>query len=370
MLVAFAFASSGCTFLDSLGDLTAGSPNGGTGAAGGAEVQGFGKSATGGASAPECMVTSSEGSGPGTLDDCLDLGSVSVKFAVAEVTLDEKAYVDSNTTIDGCAGGMNGVTLSLPSDQERGLVIEGPKSNVIVRCIRFQGEGKKAGASFEFDLLALDGQGGQVSNVLVDRCTFVRATDGALDIAFDVVNVTVQRSLFYGTPGTMLIKYGTRNRLSLHHNVYTGNGESNPQVTGAVGYLDFVSNVVHDCSLTSDGVGGVFTPYGMRIEHDAASDATGIVNANIIANAFLDGQSEAFEQVGTGNVFFAESNRCEGCVTGTVAPALIPLPSGYEEFGITPTPVTALVVELLPSVGSPNRTTEDQTRIDSVAQSF
>ena len=86
---------------------------------------------------------------------------------------------------------------------------------------------------------------------MVDHCTFVGATDGALDLTGYVSDVTVSWNLFYGTALNQLIKYDTRRRISLHHNVYTADGERNPQIKGDARDIDFVSNAVY--SLTIDG---------------------------------------------------------------------------------------------------------------------
>lgn len=363
-LLALSFAASGCTFLDPLGDLSEGpAPQRGA-------VEGFGKSATGGNN--ECRVKSSVGTGPDTLAGCLKSGDRLVSFDVDSVSLDTKAYVFSNTTIDGCAAGRKGVTVEMPSDTEAGIRIEandGPLSNVIVRCIRFQGHGKTV-STVHFDLLSIDGQSYPVSNILVDRCTFIAAPHEAIDIAYNVADVTVQRSLFYGTAQAMQVKYATRDRISLHHNVYTHNGENNPLIGGGLGYIDFVSNVVHDWSITTDTF-DTYTPFGLRIEQNQ-SDSPGVVNANVIANAFLSSPATAFQMVGTGgSVFYADNNRCDGCPLPTdLAPEPVPLPAGYEAFGITPTAVDKLASELLPTVGAPNRTSGDQDYIDKVKAAF
>ena len=105
--------------------------------------EGYGKDATGGALRPVCTVTSGAAREPGTWDDCATRGGNQIiQFAVPSVTVAEpSSHLDSNTTIDGCANGQNGVTLNLPAEPSRGVILEGPVSNVIVRCMRFQGSG-------------------------------------------------------------------------------------------------------------------------------------------------------------------------------------------------------------------------------------
>src|SRR6185295_17895553 len=152
--------------------------------------------------------------------------------------------------------------------------------------LRFQGTGLKPGFITEFDLLGLDGTGGAISRVVVDHSTFSGATDGALDITGNVSDVTVQWNLFYDNPMTMLVKYNTRQRISLHHNVYTRNGERNPQIRGDARAIDFVSNVIHASTITSDGVGNTYDPYGTRL-HNSTTDSVGNVVGNFSSNAWI-----------------------------------------------------------------------------------
>ena len=254
-----------------------------------AQIQGYGVAATGGAGGSVCTVTTSAESGTGSFDSCVAKGgNQTIQFAVALAKVRATQYLESNTTIDGCANGMSGVTLDQPGDTDRGVVLEGPVSNVILRCIRFQGTGKKPGYNTEFDLLGLDGGSGVVSRVAVERCTFTGATDGALDITGDVVDVTVQWSLLYGNAMTQLIKYDSRQRISLHHNVYTTNGERNPQIKGDARNIDFVSNVIHNNTMTTDGMGNGYDPYGTRLWNAASgSDSPGNITGNFVANAWI-----------------------------------------------------------------------------------
>ena len=294
------------------------------------------------------------------VDECFQPGNRAsdrtVVFAAASVSGPPGfRYIGSNVTLDGCANGQNGVTIRQPADAKRGIIVEGPASNVVVRCIRFEGQvgGKQPGATTEFDLFAIDGDEGQVSHVLVDRVTVAGSTDGALDITGNVSDVTVQRSLIYGTPLAQLIKYGQRRRLSLHHNVYTGNGERNPQIRGDARDIDFVSNVVADCSLTQDGAGNQFAPYGLRIDH-----TDGPVSLNVVSN-FLGCPTQI---EGGGGHVYAAGNAGPGAFSGnTDAPNPVPL-----DAAITATAAKDLAATLS-TVGSPNRTAADRARLDATA---
>ncbi|MFO0572082.1 MAG: hypothetical protein U0263_41045 [Polyangiaceae bacterium] len=295
-----------------------------------------------------------------------------VVFAVPSTTLPSTVYVGSNVTIDGTANGMNGVTLDQPADQARALVIEDPASNIVIKGINFRSTATPNQSAPEFDLLALDGtNGASISKVLVDRCTFVRATDGALDITGNVSDVSVQRSLFYGTAKTMLIKYLTRKNLSIHHNVFTHNGERNPQAKGDLKLLDFVNNVLYLEDVPAYPDGTVTSPYGTRVfSCGTGCDSPGDVTANLVNNAYLGDGAQIDLLTGPGGgsnagVFIA-GNLCVPASNCPASPAgaANAIPAAY---AVTALGTAELEPMLLPYVGAPNRTPLDQQYIDEVA---
>ena len=338
------------------------------------QIEGYGVAATGGAGGSVCTVTTSAQSGTGSLDSCLARGgNQTIQFAVPLAKVLFTRALESNTTIDGCANGQNGVTLDQPADTHRSLIIEGPASNVIVRCIRFQGSGKYLPNAFiEFDLLALDGTGGAVSRVVVDRCTFTGATDGTVDIVGNVTDVTVQRSLFYNNPLTELIKYDTRQRISLHHNVYTGNSERNPQIKGDARNIDFVSNIVYNNVKTIfDPESGVFfqDPYGTKLWNaNSSSDSPGNVTGNFRSNAWMGTAAELSIETDSGASaagIYLNANYCNpGPCLASPAASPLPVPAANV---ITATAPGLMKAQMLPTVGSPNRTAAEQARLDAVA---
>jgi Calx-beta domain len=327
-----------------------------------AQIQGYGKDATGGAGGSTCTVTTSAASGTGSWDSCIAKGgNQTIQFAVPSAVVRQTQYVRSNTTIDGCANGQNGVTLDESAGSGRSVIIEGPASNVIVRCMRFVGSGVTSEGS---DLLSLDGTGGLISRVAVDRSTFVASPDGALDITGDISDVTVQNSLFYGTTLTQLIKYYTRTRLSLHHNVYTAGGERNPQIKGDVTKLDFVSNIVHANTLTVDSYGTLLW------NGNSSSDSPGNIQTNMVANAYVgtNGTIKITTESGASasGIYIASSNYCSPTSNCPSSPAATPftVATGYE---VTPTLPGCMVANMLPNVGAPNRTATDTLKINAVA---
>lgn len=336
------------------------------------EAQGPGKAATGGA--VTCIASNHSATGSGSFSACARQSNVNVVFADAgPFTVDsQQTYIGSNITIDGCANGQNGVTLAQPSDMYRAVVMEGPGSNVILRCLRFQGTAKtKTGANTEHDLVAFDGTSGAISRVFVDRCTFNQATDGALDIVGDVSEVTVQRSLLYENPMTQLIKYQFNNRfprnISLHHNVYTQNGERNPQMRGAV-VAEFVNNVVGPSKQIIDAENGQpFSQYGGLLWNstDAAEESTGNVKVNVVGNAYVGTFDADFgplqirtDSGASASGIYIAGNQCTGCPSSPASS-----PNAFSS-PATATPLGSLAASLA-NAGAPNRTSADTSALNA-----
>jgi pectate lyase len=338
--------------------------------------EGFGKDATGGAGHPICTVISGAASGPGTFDSCFQPGDTAVNktiiFAVNTVTLPGNRNISSNVTIDGCANGMNGVTVNQTGDAKRGLVISGGSSNVIVRCLNLRGTGTTSSYPAEFDNLALDGDSPTpISDVFIDRITSMQASDGALDITGNVSDITVQRSLFYGNAITMLIKYDTRRNISIHHNVFTRNGERNPQIKGDMQLLDFVNNVLYLNDVPAYPDGSDTSPYGTRVfSCGTGCDSPGNVIANLVNNAYIDPSAAIELLIGPGGGSNAGTyiggNYCSPVSNCPASPKAAPneIPAAS---AVTTLATDRLRSQLLPYVGSPNRTPLDQQRIDDVA---
>ena len=366
-MTAVIVASSSLVFAGSLGDP--------------AYKEGFGKDTTGGVGYSTYVVTSSAATGPGSFYQAFQPGdSVSNKiivFAVPTFTIPSVLHVGSNVTIDGMANGMNGVTFDATTQDgaKRSLVVEDPASNIVIRGINFRGNGlPNDPVVSNVDLVTIDGtNGGSISNVFVDRCTFMQASDGTLDITGNVSNVTVQRSLFYNNAITQLIKYGTRQNFSIHHNVYVHNGERNPQVKGDMRLLDFVNNVVYikggDVTNYPDGT---FTdPYGIRIWNaNSSSDSPGNVTINVTANAhlgdrgFIDLKTDS--GASAGGVYIGRDNYCSPASNCPASPRATAnaLPAAY---GVTTFSTDNLKSQMLPYVGAPNLTPLDQQRLNEVA---
>jgi hypothetical protein len=331
---------------------------------------GFGKDAIGGTGNPVCLVNNVLATGPGSFSDCARRGNVIVQFSSPGPYLvdGQQTYLKSNTTIDGCANGQNGVTLNSPGDIYRGVIVEGPSSNFIFRCLRFQGDAKAGGLN-EHDLLALDGTNGAIDRVMVDRCTFNKATDGGIDIVGNVTNVTVRNSLIYSTPLASLIKYGTKSRLTFYHNIWSYNCERNPQIKGDVNGFEFLNNIVGPDDSTMIDLSNNTTfhdCYGGRFwAANSTSDAPGNPKGNVLNNIFL-GVQPLILQVESGanlnNLFLSGNQGTQTCI-GTCVLATSPNPVSS---GISLVSTDTLKGEL-GTVGSPNKLASDLLILSKLA---
>jgi hypothetical protein len=398
--------------------------------------EGFGANATGGAGKPTYVVTAASGTGPGSFymacqpwDTCHD---VNIVFAVSKFTTLGNLTIGSNVTIDGCANGQNGVIFDhggvgdvkgSPSQDpsvKRSLVIVDPADNIVIRCINFIGYGwpsietTTSVAEYNYIWLA-PSNGGTISNVLVDRCTFTRSTNKPFDVTGGtgtIQNVTFQRNLLHDNALDSLYKYADgvtaiKRNISLHHNVYTHGGERLVgQIKDAINTIDVVNNVAYvnagDVPTSPDG--GTIIPYALRIwNSNATAQATGAGRAggpdsgdswagsstvNVVANAWLgdrgfievrtdSGASEAKIYIGADNYFDRLSNNPDSYHHYVGSPTALPpgtitlpwnvpnpIPTTYQ---VTTLPVSQLKSQVLPYVGAPNRTALDQQRVDEVA---
>jgi len=414
--------------------------------------EGFGRDTTGGAGKQTYHVTSSAaGLNVGTLQAAVyvptfsnnRIHDVNIVFDVDTFTTNDALYIGSNVTIDGCANGKNGVVFdhggvgdvngvfSQPPAKRPIILTEG-SSNVIIRCINFIGYGwpniektDPAHAQPEYNFIWLAGgsyrNGGTISNVLIDRCTFTRSTNKAFDITngdnftSTTTNVTFQRNLIHDNALGSHLKYADgvtiiRQNISFHHNVWAHGGERQPQIVDAIGPIDYVNNVVYTSTpsyyQTNYSDGGGVDPYGVRLWNTSAAGQTlrfaaqvdpyhGNVKANVVASAFLGNAaniviladtkisgdlspaSTAGNYVSADNYFNPSTNApvLFEMIGASMNDALTSRPSlpwntpntiplAYQ---VTTLPVDQLATQMLPYVGAPNRTALDQQRINEVA---
>jgi hypothetical protein len=164
-------------------------------------------------------VTTLADSGPGSLRAAVASGARTIVFDVGgTITLLDHMFVEgAHITIDGHSAPPPGITL-----RNYGLVIRGSRGahDVIVRGLRIRGA-------------AIDGIqiANNAENVVVDHVSIHGSVDGNIDITEGSRNVTVSWSILAEPAGegkNMLIKYQA-SRVSLHHNVFVGARQRNPQ---------------------------------------------------------------------------------------------------------------------------------------------
>lgn len=343
-----------------------------------AAVEGFGKAAVGGAGGDTCRVRTTASTGAGSLAACLETqrGARTIVFGVGGTfVLPQGTRVfRSFLTLDGTTAPAPGVTIK-QTWARNGFGIEPPRGapihDVIVRGIRFEGcwsgHGDDSGGD---DLFGLDGEDAEIYNVAIDHCTFTNAADGTIDITQQVHDITVQWSLFYGNPLTMLVKYGRRQRISLHHNVWSKNGERNPQLKGDIEVVDFVNNVVHDWTLRMDAEHQ--DGYGTLVWAAAAgSDSPGAPSGNFVNNAFVARFPKSEPGLGVRmdpgaaapRLWIAGNCASPGLSATSTLEAPVAIPPAA---AVTTWPAHELKERLLPTVGAPHRTALDEAVIDAV----
>jgi pectate lyase len=412
-----------------------------------AYVEGYGKGTSGGAGMPTYRVTSSAARGPGSFMDVIYhpwngnlVQNVNIVFDVDRFTTRDATYIGSNVTIDGCANGRQGVIYDhggvgdvkgAPSQPpaKRGFMLREGSRNIIIRCLNFIGYGypgiehidrihAQGDSNFIWLAVGSNTGGGVISNIVIDRNTFTRTTNKAIDITSGglsgkTMNVTIQRNLFHDNQLAVHVKYAngvdrTRENISFHHNVFVHNGERQPQIVDRVGPVDFVNNIVYckvaDVPKYADG--SVTSPYGTRIWNtsafaqalrrgESADPYHGNVIINIEGNAFLgdagtliiladakvpgDGApaSTASNYIAADNYFQASVNRpvlyalvAAGLRGATRSDFALPwnsqnaIPTIYK---VTKMAVRDMKTGMLPYIGAPNRTLLDRQRLDEVA---
>jgi hypothetical protein len=171
----------------------------------------------------------------------------------------------------------------------------------------------------------------------------------------------------------MLIKYGTRKNISIHHNVFTRNGERHPQAKGDMQMLDFVNNVVYLNDVQSFTDGTNTAPYGSRLwSCGVGCDSPGDVVANLVNNAYIGAGTQIELLTGPGGGSNASAhikgNLCMPSSNCPASPRVTPnpLPGAYTVTTLAP----SQLLQMLPYVGAPNRTPLDQQRLDEVTNAL
>ena len=313
-----------------------------------------------------------------------DVGGTITLSASVEI---RQSYI----TIDGTTAPSPGITIRPPSGGADNALVIPSAHDIIIKGLRFKGFDADLSGG---DLLALYGQldGVQkaVYNVVIDHCTFEDADDGAVDITEDAHDVTVSWCFFLNNNGPQLIKYGVRQRLSIHHNVYANSpdkGTRHPMVWGDLDNFDFVNNINY----------GWYWD-GVSIRHEGDGGQPGKrVNANLVNNLFThvhgrrsptpsstarfpgadarDGGPAGNPPQGTvvttskmgrlwvaGNILPPQNRDQYSTVSGPLA-----VPAAAK---VTTWPASELTTRVLPTVGTVFRTSAEQTLLNEVAAAY
>ena len=201
------------------------------------DVNGFGKNTTGGKNGKIIEVTNLNDSGSGSLRNAVKQSGrtwiVFKKGLKGQLKLKTVLKVGSNTTIDG--RGANITVTGRPIEVD-GHTKKRVGNNVIVTHLKFKD-------SVSDSLRVRDG----AKNVWIHHNTFGRAGDGQIDIINGGTDVTISWNSFGNHGKTMLIgssRNSKTERVTLHHNYFSGNGERMPKSTRA--RIHFYNNYVRN----------------------------------------------------------------------------------------------------------------------------
>ncbi len=360
----------------------AGVGGGGVGGGGGdggsampAPIEGFGSATLGHASCPdtfdEVHVTTLADGGPGSLREALSAGCRRVVFDIGgTITLASDLNIPySFVTIDGETAPAPGITVEQPNTI--GTTIEarnsiGPVSDIIIRHLRM--DGMAVAHANAGDIWGLDGEAQPVSRIVIDHVTGIAATDGVFDVWENVSDVTLSFNLIMDTVTALHLSTGneavSRERFSIHHNVFARNNERQIRIRHDNQLIDFVNNVIYGWGWMEGGA------HGLDIHYDAGETNPSL---NVVGNVFhhvpgMDGfPDEAIDfarGADEGSVYF-EGNRIpmgESVPRSSGPPLQIP-PNAR----VTLDDSATLGVAVVPLVGTHYPTAEEQALLAEIA---
>ncbi len=360
-------------------------------------LEGYGTTSGFGEGGELCTVTTLEDGGPGSLRDCVESRDTQddnptprrIEFAVGGtiVQLSDLRIRQPYLTIDGLSAPAPGVTIEKLGDGTAGQTIINtwpPNAtcghDVLVQGIRFRGVW--TGASEDHNqnaaTIAIDGEDLPtcLHHVVLNRVTVLAAQDSGGDIWGSARDITVQYSAFLNSlhPNTYSHWPGgeadqQRERLSHHHNLYYRNHERNPQVRGNVWDANFEQNISHRW----DGW-GFPGGYGMRLRcrNDACPQ-----RVNVIENHWAGGSDSPDAALILGDAVGPEDDgpiADQTYMSGNHLPAEnVDVGAAAAEFPRAPEAAVTLygddelVTKVLPNIGVPFRTPEEDAIFDEVA---
>ena len=270
-------------------------------------IEGFGSETTGGLGGTPYVVTSLADDGPGTLRDAVSQSNRYVTFDVGgTIELDATLRITGDhITIDATEAPAPGITITAAHAGVTAALLDlRGASHMIIRNIRvIDAPDVDTGDNLRIWEYA--------HHIVIDHCSFRRAGDGNIDIVRDAHDITIQWCILADTVKNSLIAERCYS-ISLHHNLYVGGDERNPQVDNTT-FVDFVNNVVF----------GWAGNYGTRIRNAAS--------ANVVMNYYIpdDGsdESDALVLDGAGPVYMENNILPPACPVEGTAGAMLAAPA-------------------------------------------
>jgi hypothetical protein len=228
-------------------------------------------------------------------------------------------------------------------------------------------DGQASGHTNAGDIWGLDGMSAPVYNVIIDHVTAKAATDGIFDVYGEVHDVTLSWNLITDTVTALHLSTAdidqSRDRISIHHNVFARNNERQVRLRHHNDLIDFRNNVIYGWGWFEAGA------YGLHIQHDPGETNT---SANVVGNVFhyvpgLSGDEDDAIQFmrgpDEGTVFFRDNVVPTGETDDQSSGAEQTVPAAAQ---VTLHAAARLHEELLPFVGTHHATTEEQQLITEI----
>jgi hypothetical protein len=329
--------------------------------------EGFGAVTQGAVSSPMGYdvyhVTSLADSGAGTLRDAVSRGNRHVVFDVGgTITLAGDLNIPySYITIDGASAPAPGITIVQPGTI--GTTLEARSSigavhDVIIHHLRMDGQ---ATAHLNVgDIWGLDGMAAPVYNVIIDHVTGIASTDGVFDIYGEVRDVTISWNLIMDTVTALHASTAdlgqSRERVSVHHNVFARNNERQIRIRHNNQLFDYVNNVVSGWGWLESGGDGLHIVYdageinpSLNVENNVFRYVDGLGTTAGQAIVFERGPDE-------GSVYFSGNIVPSGEADAVSTSGRLPIPA-YAQ--VTTYPAASLCDNVVPLVGTHYPTVEE-----------
>jgi hypothetical protein len=341
-----------------------------------------------------CTVSNLNDSGTGSLRDCLlnRNGTAAspvprkVVFSVGgSITLTSNIKLNQPyLTIDGLSAPSPGITVQKTGDGTSGqmTVSTWPAQNtcahdVLIQGIRFVGvwDTSSEAHSQNAGTISIDGEDytNCVENVVFNRITVSNAQDSGGDIWGSAKNITYQYSAFINSlhpqshshwPGGVAGQ--ERQYISIHHNLYAYNHERQTNIRDNTWDYNFEQNVVHAWGPFGFG-GGYATQFRCRNSgcparvnmidnYYTSSSATPTAQ---LSSAVLFNDGAPYDQVYMRGNRFPSQESDRGTATAEFSRS-----SAAE---ITSYPQSELTTQVLPNIGAPYRTAEEELLFSEVA---